>query len=74
MMDLLMGQLENPFVNLKLIPLSLLSSLLFDLESQIKFFDKIMDVIEGNYDEKFQMRYIITLVKITVSNYHYFHN
>jgi len=73
-MDLLMGQLENPFVNLKLIPLSLLSSLLFDLESQIKFFDKIMDVIEGNYDEKFQMRYIITLVKITVSNYHYFHN
>jgi len=74
MMDLLMGQLENPLVNLKLIPLSLLSSLLFDLESQIKFFDKIMDVIEGNYDEKFQMRYIITLVKITVSNYHYFHN
>jgi len=73
-MDLLMGQLENPLVNLKLIPLSLLSSLLFDLESQIKFFDKIMDVIEGNYDEKFQMRYIITLVKITVSNYHYFHN
>ena len=74
MLDFLISWIEDKSVNLKLVPISVLSSLLFDEEFQVKFYDHFFNIFEKNQDKIIQFRYLGVIERLVLTNYHYFHN